>query len=79
VVTAVQGSGAMQRRDELAIGVAAGVDYRLVRRVYRGEANVHPTLAAAVRAAAERLGYPAPPFPVVATLPVPASAEARPR
>jgi DNA-binding LacI/PurR family transcriptional regulator len=52
---------AMQRRDELAIGVAAGVDYRLVRRVYQGEPKVHPTLAAAVRSAAEKLGYPAPP------------------
>jgi hypothetical protein len=50
----------MTRRDELAIGVAAGVDYRLVRRVYQGAQNVHPALAAAVRAAAEKLGYPSP-------------------
>jgi DNA-binding LacI/PurR family transcriptional regulator len=67
----------MQRRDELAIGVAAGVDYRFVRRVYRGERNVHPTLAAAVRAAAERLGYPAPATAELPPLQAPSEAYAR--
>jgi DNA-binding LacI/PurR family transcriptional regulator len=51
----------MRRRDEIAIGVAAGVDYRLVRRVYQGATNVHPALRVAVEHAAVKLGYPVPP------------------
>jgi DNA-binding LacI/PurR family transcriptional regulator len=55
----------LKRRDELRIGVDAGVDYRTVRRVYEGDSSVHPTLAAAVRVSAARLGYPVPSSPKV--------------
>jgi len=57
----------LQRRDELKIGVAAGVDYRLVRRVYEGAPGVHPTLAAVIRMKAAELGYPVPAAPEART------------